>query len=77
MVRTGGEVMNTFTLSALNIFDVTLLLSSLIDTDCNLREAIENERLCTNNEDTIHVLQMDRKRIEYITYELKRQLEQQ
>jgi hypothetical protein len=76
MVRTQGEVMQTFTLQ-LTAADVDVLLIALIDADSGLRQAISNERQCTNNTDTIDTLQRDRTRIEGIMHQLKKQKEQQ
>lgn len=68
--------MQTFTLQ-LTAADVDVLLIALIDADSGLRQAISNERQCTNNTDTIDTLQRDRTRIEGIMHQLKKQKEQQ
>jgi hypothetical protein len=68
--------MRTFTLQ-LTDNDLDVLLIALIDNHSRLRDAIYDERLCTNNEDTLEILRCDRNRTEGILDQLKKQKEQQ
>ena len=68
--------MKTFTLK-LTDNDLDVLLIALIDNHSRLRDAIYDERLCTNNEDTLEILRRDRNRTEGILDQLKKQKEEQ
>jgi hypothetical protein len=68
--------MRTFTLQ-LTDNDLDVLLIALIDNHSRLRDAISNERQCTNNADTIETLTWHRIRIADIMLQLKKQREQQ
>jgi hypothetical protein len=68
--------MRTFTLQ-LTDNDLDVLLIALIDNHSRLRDAIYDERLCTNNEDTLEILRFNRNRTESILDQLKKQKEQQ
>jgi hypothetical protein len=57
--------------------DLDVLQISLIDHHAELCGAIRNERLCTNNEDTLERFRSDKNRIEVIMHQLKIQKEQQ
>jgi hypothetical protein len=50
-----------------------VLLVALIDRDQALSQAIKDERVCTNNSDTIELLRSDRTRIEGIIHQLSTQ----
>lgn len=67
--------MKTFTLK-LTDADLEVLQIALIDHHAELFQAIRNERLCTNNEDTIERFRSDKNRIEVIMHQLKIQKEQ-
>jgi len=64
--------MKTYTLQ-LTDNDLDVLLIALIDNHSRLRDAIYDERLCTNNEDTLEILRSDRNRTESILDQLKKQ----
>ena len=57
--------------------DLDVLQIALIDYHAELCGAIRNERLCTNNEDTLEQFRSDKNRIEVIMHQLKIQKEQQ
>ena len=57
--------------------DLDVLQIALIDHHAELCGAIRNERLCTNNEDTLERFRSDKNRIEVIMHQLKIQKEQQ
>ena len=76
MVRNmGRHQVKTFTLQ-LNNADLNVIFTSLIDEELSLKTAIANERLCTNNEDTIATLWDDLIRIDSIKEQLIKQMEQ-
>lgn len=68
--------MQEFTLK-LSEADLDVLQIALIDHHAELSGAIRNERLCTNNTDTIERFNSDKTRIEVIMHQLKKQKEQQ
>ena len=68
--------MQEFTLK-LSEADLDVLQIALIDYRAALSGAIRNERLCTNNTDTIERFRSDKNRIEVIIHQLKKQKEQQ
>jgi hypothetical protein len=65
--------MNTYTLQLSNA-DLSVMFASLIDEELALKTAIANERLCTNNEDTIASLWHDLIRIDSIKEQLIKQM---
>lgn len=65
--------MNTYTLQ-LNNADLSVMFTSLIDEELTLKTAIANERVCTNNEDTIATLWHDLIRIDSIKEQLIKQM---
>ena len=64
--------MQEFTLK-LSREDLDVLLIALIDEQLRLLDAIRNERVCSNNSDTIEKLQSDRTRIDGIRNQLSQQ----
>ena len=68
--------MNTFTLQ-LTDNDLDVLLIALIDHEMALKAAIADERVCTNNADTIETLTWHRIRIVDIMLQLKQQQEEE
>lgn len=68
--------MQEFTLK-LTDADLEVLQIALINHHAELFGAIRNERVCTNNEDTIERFRSDKNRIEVIMHQLKIQKEQQ
>ena len=64
--------MQEFTLK-LSREDLDVLLIALIDEQLRLLDAIRDERVCSNNSDTIEKLQSDRTRIDGIRNQLSQQ----
>jgi hypothetical protein len=57
--------------------DLDVLLIALIDHEMALKAAISDERVCTNNADTIETLTWHRIRIVDIMLQLKQQQEEE
>lgn len=67
--------MQEFTLK-LSSADLDVLLIALIDEQAQLLQDIRNERLCSNNSDTIENFRSERTRIDGIIHQLNRQRNQ-